>query len=390
MGLFDQIFRPRKAKESVKALKEAKGFFQTLTAYQPCFTTWNGCIYESLLVRAAIDARARHISKLRVEFIGSANPRLQAKMRLAPNQWQTYSQFLYRTSTILDCTNTAFITPVFDDSMTITGYIPVLPQYCSVIEYKDEPWLRYQFANGRVGAVEMRKVAMMTKFQYRNDFFGESNSALNETMNLIHIENQGIEEAIKNSSTFRFMARLTNFSKVADLKKERDDFVEANMASGHGGLLLFKNTYDDIKQINQASYTVDAAQREAIEENVNDYFGVNRDVLQNKAGSDALDAFFNGCVEPFSIQFSEAMTMACFSERERAQGSKVQATANRLQYMSNTQKVNMAKELGDRGALTIDEIRELFNYAPLPDGAGNMAPIRGEYYDANEGKENAE
>jgi hypothetical protein len=29
--------------------------------------------------------------------------------------------------------------------------------------------------------------------------------------------------------------------------------------------------------------------------------------------------------------------------------------------------------------LTIDEIRELFNYAPLPDGAGQYTPIRGEY-----------
>lgn len=389
MGLFDQIFRPRKAKESIKALNEAKGFFQTLTAYQPTFTTWNGCIYESLLVRAAIDARARHISKLKVQFTGAANPRLQAKMRLAPNQWQTYPQFLYRASTILDCTNTCFVTPVFDDSMTITGYIPVLPQYCSVVEYKGEPWLRYQFGSGQTGAVEMRKVCVLTKFQYKNDFFGEPNTALKETMNLIHIENQGIEQAIKENSTFRFMARLTNFSKVADLKKERDDFVEANMQSG-GGLLLFKNTYDDIKQINTTAYTVDAAQREAIDANVNDYFGVNRDILQNKATSEALDGFFNGAIEPFAIQLADGMTMACFSERERAQGSKVLVTANRLQYMSTTQKVSMAKELGDRGALTIDEIRELFNYDPLPDGAGEMAPIRGEYYDAQEGKENAE
>lgn len=44
--------------------------------------------------------------------------------------------------------------------------------------------------------------------------------------------------------------------------------------------------------------------------------------------------------------------------------------------------------MGDRGVLTIDEIRELFNYAPLPDGAGAHAPIRGEYYFVDEGKDN--
>ena len=75
MGLFDSIFQPRKAKESQKAMNEAKGFFQTLTAYQPTFTSWNGFIYESELVRAAVDAKARHISKLKVEFQGTANPR---------------------------------------------------------------------------------------------------------------------------------------------------------------------------------------------------------------------------------------------------------------------------------------------------------------------------
>ena len=109
------------------------------------------------------------------------------------------------------------------------------------------------------------------------------------------------------------------------------------------------------------------------------YFGVNEDVLQNKAKGDQLEAFFDGAIEPFAIQFSEAMSKALFSERERAQGSHLIANANRLQYMSVTQKVQMAKELGDRGAILIDEIRELFNFEPLPDGAGQVAPIRGEY-----------
>ena len=67
-SLFDKIFRPDKARESERALNDARNFFQTLTAYQPVFTNWNGAIYESLAVRAAIDARARHISKLKPQF----------------------------------------------------------------------------------------------------------------------------------------------------------------------------------------------------------------------------------------------------------------------------------------------------------------------------------
>ena len=381
MSLFDWIFRPNKAKESERALNEAMTLFQSLTAYQPVFTNWGGMVYESEIVRAAIDARARHISKLKVDVFGTANQSLQAKLRLAPNQFMTWSQFLYRTSTILDVNNTAFIVPVFDDRMVITGVYPVLPTMCNIVEYKDELWLRYQFASGQVGAVEYRKCAILTKHQYSSDFFGSSNNPLRETMQLIHIQNQGIEEGVKNSATFRFMAQLANFSSAEDLKKERQRFTETNLSadSKSGGFLLFPNTYKDIKQIDVKPYAIDAEQMKQIRENVFNYFGVNEDVLQNKAHGESLEGFFDGCIEPFAIQLSEALTMAMFSERERAQGTKIVANANRLQYMSVTQKVQMAKELGDRGAILIDEIRELFNYAPLPDGAGQVAPIRGEY-----------
>lgn len=381
MSLFDRIFRPGEAKKSDEALRSAMTLFQTLTAYQPVFTNWGGAIYESEIVRAAIDARARHISKLKVETFGTANKSLQAKLRLGPNQWQTWSQFLYRLSTILDVNNTAFVVPVFDADMIITGIYPVLPQMCTLVEYDDEIWLRYQFSSGQFAAVEFRKCAVLTKFQYRDDFFGSSNWALRETMQLIHTQNEGVENGIKNAQKISFMAQLANFAKPTDLANERKRFTKENLSSESelGGFLLFPNTYKEIRQIDVKPYAIDADQMKQIRENVYQYFGVNEDVLQNKAKGEELEAFFDGAIEPFAIQFSESVTKMLFSERERAQGSYLIANANRLQYMSVSQKIQMAKELGDRGALLIDDIRELFNYAPLPDGAGQVAPIRGEY-----------
>lgn len=382
MSLFDRIFRPDKAKESQKALDMSTAF-KTLNSYKPVFHDWHGEIYESELVRSAIDARARHISKLKVETVGTANPALQSKMRTGPNQWQTWSQFLYRLSTILDVHNTAFIVPVFDASMIITGYYPVLPRKCELVQYKDELWLRYKFNHGENAAVELRKCAIMTHHQYKHDFFGDPNTALDETMKLINIENQGIEEAVKNSATYRFIAQVNNFSKTEDLAKERKRFSEENLSkeAESGGILLFPNTYANIKQVESKPFTVDAEQMKQISDNVADYFGVNEKVMRNEANGDELDAFFNGAIEPFAIQFSEAMTKAMFSERERALGSYLMATANRLQYMSMTAKVQMAQQMLDRGVMSINEARELFNYAPV-DG-GELRTIRGEYKNAN-------
>ena len=384
MGLFDAIFRPNQAKESAAALKDAKTYFKTITGYEPVFRNWSGAIYESELVRSAIDARARHISKLKFEIQGTAQSQLQTKLRQGPNQWETWSAFLYRVSTILDNQNTCFVTPVFDGDMKITGYYPVMPDRCSIVEYEGLPWLRYKFGSGEYAAVELRKVAILTKFQYRRDFFGTDNDALNSTLDLININNQGVKEAVKSAASYRFIAQLNNFTKHEDLVKERERFSEENFSSEAkgGGLLLFPNTYNNIKQIDSSPFTIDKDQLQLIQTNVFNYFGVNEDILQNKAYGDSWSAFYEGCVEEFAIKFSEALTKAIFSERERANGAQVMLTANRLQYMSNADKMAFTNDGLDRGMLSVNEAREVWNLAPV-DG-GDVRTIRGEYKNADE------
>lgn len=377
MSLFDKIFGNRP-----KVKGDYQGTFKMLNGYEPRFTSWGGGIYESELVRAAINARATHISKLNVETRGAARPALQKKLKHGPNEFQTWSQFMYRLSTILDVHNTAFITPVWDEYGQPSGIYTPLPSRCEIRQFDGVPYLRYEFGWGEHAAVELAFCGLMVKHQYKNDFFGETNHALFPTMDLIHIQNQGIEEGVKSAATYRFMAQLSNFSKAEDLAKERQRFTSENLSrdAKGGGLLLFPNTYTNIKQVDVKPWVVDAEQMKIIKENVYQYFGVNEDVLENKAYGDAWAAFYEGAVEPFAVQFSEVATKMLFTFREQSQGNFVIATANRLQYMSNADKLAVAAQMADRGLMTRNEIREIFNLAPLPDDIGNQLPVRGEYY----------
>ena len=380
MGLFDKIFgrdkdlTPRRGEEK---------WFRLLNGYTPVFHSYNGELYESELIRAAIDARARHISKLEVTVNGTAKPSLQSKLRLGPNAYQTWSQMLYRLSTILDMKNTAIIVPVIDASGETTGIMPVIYRECELVEANGEPWIRLKFHDGSRAAIELRKVGIMTKYQYKNDLFGESNRALDPTMKLLDIQNQGIEEGVKSAASYKFMATLANFSNAADLKKERERFTENNLRDGEG-VLLWPNTYKDVKQIETKPFIADAEQIKLINENVYNYFGVNADILQNKAIGDAWSAFYEGAIEPFSIQLSDVLTKMLFSQREREQGTYVMATSNRLQYMSNSDKLNVTAEMADRGLMTRNELREIWNLPPLDGALGDSIPARGEYYNVNE------
>ena len=380
MSLFDRIFGNRP-----KPKGRYEGAFKMLNGYVPRFTSYGGELYEMELIRAAINARAVHMSKLKVEVTGSARPALQNKLKHGPNEFQTWSQFLYRLSTILDVHNTAFICPVYDEYGEPSGIFCPLPTGCEIVQYNNVPYLRYEFRNGGHAAIELNYCAIMTKYQYKSDFMGETNHALFPTMDLIHITNQGIEEGVKSAATYRFMATLTNFSKAEDLAKERQRFTRENFtreAEG-GGLLLFPNTYKDVRQVDVKPWVVDADQMEIIQKNVNEYFGVNEDILENKAYGDAWSAFYEGVVEAFAIQYSQVLTKMLFTFREQSEGNEVTATANRLQYMSNADKLQVSAQMLDRGIMSINDVREIWNLPPVE--GGDTRIIRGEYYNA-EGK----
>ena len=379
MSLFDKIFGNRPKERGTY-----QGAFKMLNGYIPTFTSYGGSLYENELIRAAINARATHISKLKVDLMGAARPAMQTKMRHAPNEYQTWGQFLYRLSTILDIHNTAFICPVYDRFGEPSGIFAPLPERCEIVQFSNTPYLRYKFRGEEAAAIELEYCGILTKFQYRDDFMGETNHALYPTLDLIHIQNQGIKEGVKSAASYRFWAQLSNFTKAEDLAKERKRFTKENFSSEAegGGMLLFPNTYTNINQVKTDPWIVDADEMNIIKSNVFEYFGVNEEVLENKAYGDAWSAFYEGAIEPFSIQFSDVMTKMLFTLREQSQGNRVMATANRLQYMTNKDKLDVSAQLLDRGIISINDAREIWNLPPV-DG-GDIRVIRGEYYNTDE------
>ena len=76
MGMLEKIFGKR---EQPAALKNAQTF-RLLEGYTPAFTTWRGSIYESELIRAALDTWGRHAAKLKPNVKGAAVPELQNRL----------------------------------------------------------------------------------------------------------------------------------------------------------------------------------------------------------------------------------------------------------------------------------------------------------------------
>ena len=362
MGLFDKIFK--KPRENVIP----DGFFELLTGYAPIFTNVSESIYEMELIRAAIHSFATFCSKLQPQIQGSAYASLGNTLSFQPNPYMDTSKFLYRLATILAVNNTSFIVPIEDQGGHIAGYYPILPQNCEIVEIAGEPYLRYTFSSGRRATIELERVGILTQHQYNDDFFGSSNQALKPTMQLIHVNNQGIINGVKNSATIRFLAKIGNILKTEDIKRERERFTEENLSvENQSGMIIYDNKFSDIKPIESKPYTINAAQMKQIQDNVFNYFGTNEEILQNKYDEDQWNAYYDGKIEPFALQLSLVMSNMTYTMREIAHGNAIIWTASRLQYASNKTKLDLSTSLFDRGLISRNGVMRIWSLPLVED-----------------------
>ena len=261
--------------------------------------------------------------------------------------------------------NNAIIVPILDDTDQVSGLFPVLPSTCEVVSFKGTEYLRYTFIGSQKAAIELDKCGVITKHQYKDDIFGDKNNALNGTLGLLDLNRQAIKAAVENSNAFKFMARMNNFAKDEDIRAERQRVREANIKDKDGFLLLFSNLIGEPKQINYTPYTVDDKQAAMIDSNIEKYFGVSSEAIKNELTGDKAAAFYEGAIEPFAIQASEVLTNMLFTPTEQATGNAFVLTTNRIQFMTNADKLSFTTQMGDRGLVFIDELRDVWNLALL-------------------------
>ena len=330
---------------------------------QTIFTPADGRVYENYVIRSAIHAFATHASKLNVKTSGEARLDLENRLNFKPNPFMDLSQFLYRCATILSVNNTLFILPVEDFAGRIVGYYPATPEICEIVEHKDELYLRYSLDDGSFRAVEYERVGIVYNFAYDSAFFGNNNDVLKPIVGVISTQNQGLIQGIKNGATLRFIAKIEQNLKETDIIKKRDEFNRINLdIKNNGGIGVYDNSFLDVKELKNETFTLNAAQSKLIEESVYKYFGVSEKIIKNDYSNKELEAFIKGKVEPFAKQLSAAMTNMTFSYRELAFGNKIIFYSDVFEYTSVEEKFELANKGVDRGVLTINEARALYGY----------------------------
>lgn len=365
MGVIQNIFKNTKFVQKYSRWKE-------LGTYNSIFSSFGKDIYKSEIVRSCIRPLAEHTSKANVKC---TDKRIEKLLNVNPNMYMNGKDFLYKVRTKLEIKNTAFIYIGRDDTGKAFSFYPVPYSYFEAVEYQNGLFIKFHFAGNEARELVLPwdDLAVVRKDYNDSDISGDENSAILNTLELINTTNQGIANAVRATANLRGILKSTKaMLSPEDIKKNKETFVKDYLSLENEGGIASLDSTQEFTPIKMEPTITNYAQMKEFRENVYRYFGVNDSIVMSDYTESQMEAFYESRIEPFLVALSLELTRKLFSKKAQGHDNHVVYESNRMQYASNSTKLAMVA-LVDRGALTPNEWRQIFNLAPVD---GGDVPIR--------------
>lgn len=344
-----------------------------------------GGLRENEIVGAIANAVASNVAKLTPQVIRKTaagttikNDKLSRLLEIRPNAENSTYDFLYKMASDLIYTSNAFAVVFFnDDCSEITSIQPITVTSHRIFEVDGVLYFKFIWEYDKKSYTVPYQFVIHIKGRYnRKRFLGTPPDAeLQNSTELLNVTYSGIKNVIRNSASLRGYLKYNNFIDEKELRQKVSEFQSAYMSSDNeGGIAGLDNTLD-FHEITQKPPAIPITQVNFFRENIYRYYGVNEKILNSTYSEAEWNSFYEGVIEPIAIQLSLEFTYKLFTEGERSFGNKIVFTTNRLQYATLQTRNAVAKDLFDRGIITINEYREFMYLPQTEDGDVRMISL---------------
>ena len=350
------------------------------------YLSWNGTIYNSDIVRSCIRPKVKATGKLVAKHLRETidqeghvdlkvNPSNAMKLLLEePNPLMTGQMLQEKLATQLCLNSNAFALIIRDDMGNPVEIYPVVARTAEAV-YSESGRLSLRFVmnNNKIYTFPYEDIIHLRQDFNENDIFGTPIApVLTPLLEVVTTTDQGVINAIKNSSIVRWLLKVSNSMRKEDLKSQAKDFADNFLATSEGMGVAAVDAKADATQINPTDYVPNADQMDRTTKRIFDLFNTNGAIVSSDYTENQYNSYFDAEVEPVLIQLGGEYTRKLFTRRERVFGNKIVFEASSWDSASISTKLNL-QAMVDRGALTPNEWRATFNLAPVP---GGDDPIR--------------
>ncbi len=372
-NMFSRIFgKEKKQPQSLQLMRMLNGYTNE-------YTPFSGSAYDNATVRSCVDTIARHASKLNPRHIvrkdgkvvKTLDDQLSYLLSVRPNPLMTSAEFMEKIVNQYLTTNNLFVYVQRDGGASPTALWPL--DFANVTLYEDNHhviYAKFTFGAGYQTAVPYDSIVHVRRHFNRDEMFGDPEAkVLAEDLTLLAAVKTSVVNIVKNYGKLRGIVKFLQTLRPEDLKRNFEAFVErfVNPSANGSGIAPLDNTAE-YQALPADNTTFDSGTMQYARDNIYKYFGVSEKLVNGTYDEAEFIAFYESVIEPLALKLSQAFTTVLFTEREQGFGNEIIFEANRLNYISVASKINLVKQLLPAGILTINDARDLFGYAPVPDG----------------------
>lgn len=345
-----------------------------------------GTLRDNDIVGAIADAIGKNVGKLKPQVIRKDERGITIKddylarlLSLRPCPEMSTYDFLYRIAADLVYTSNSFSVVFYNDDFTrVTSIQPITTKNYRIFE-DERHHILFRFRwdyDGETYIVPYQNVIHIKARYNKKRFLGTTpDMELKRSLDLIETSGETIKNIVNRSNSLAGYLKYNNIADDDELKEIARDFQEAYMNAGNaGGIAAIDNTVE-FKEIAQKAPNIPTNQITFLRDNVYRYYGVNEKVLTSTLSDQEWISFYENVIEPIAIQLSYEFTFKLLTQREIGYGNKIEFVANLLQYATLQTRDTIGGNMFDRGALTINEYRELMYYGPVEDGDVRMVSL---------------
>ena len=367
MGIFN--FLNRKSESVLR--------YQLVTERGNSAYAWNGKIYESDIIAACLAPYAKAISKLSPKHIRSdynggfkVNPEPYMRILLSdPNPLMSMTKLQERITAPLLINGNAYLLIVRDINGYPTELFPLAAVNAEAVYKKSELYLKFTLTNGKQYTFNYDDIIHLRCHLNNNDIFGESiMPALSELMNVIGTIDKGIVKAVKNSNVIKWLLKYETALRSEDIQAEAKKFADNYLDVSNSAVgVAATDAKADVVQVTPKDYVPNYTIMASVVNRIYALFGVNEKIVNSSYNEDEWNSFYELNIEPIALDMQNEFTRKLFTRKERGFGNRIVFEAANLSCASTSTKLQFVGMV-DRGAMSTNEWRELFNLGPTDEG----------------------
>lgn len=374
MGLLGKFF--------AKYIPTYTGYY----GYQARSAPFNGEAWQQDIFRATVDCIATHAAKGQAKHVvldeyGKIkkiihNSPYTKLLNMRPNPIMSAFEFKYRMVAQLE-TQTTAIAYIKWDGVKPEMICPVDYRQFEFYEIKGGGYaIEFIDYEGILRILPLEDCIIIRKFYNGRQASGDGNEPIYKVLDMSKASDEGFIECLTVSNKVRGLHKHKKaMLDREDVQKSQEDFAERFSKAAKEGGIVSIDSLEEYTPLTPNTYAANASQMKEISGRIYTYLRTPEEIVQSKYSEQVGLAWYESKIEPIWELFAEAMTNACFTDREKDVGNRILFAGGVMMgtgYATRVNIINMTKELG---LLTINEQREILGYAPIEGGDKRLASL---------------